>query len=147
MKIISCNCLWCSSACEKSTSFLISLLRYHTDNTYCIYYFIYKDIALITLNMPGQTIKKDKLAENFDVIINMQKIKYITHFFLAILLFGVLGNHDHTHQIQGVNQKITIQAIMPQLGKRALVLPNVAGGSVRGEPPFPPAVFLGGWAS
>ena len=93
--------------------------------------------------MPGQTIKKDKLAENFDVIINMQKIKYITHFFLAILLFGVLGNHDHTHQIQGVNQKITIQAIRPKLGKQALVLPNVAGGSVKGEPPSPPAMFLG----
>ena len=93
--------------------------------------------------MPGQTIKKDKLAENFDVIINMQKIKYITHFFLAILLFGVLGNHDHTHQIQGVNQKITIQAIRPKLGKQVLVLPNVAGGSVKGKPPSPPAMFLG----
>ena len=35
----------------------------------------------------------------------------------------------HTY-FQGVNQKITIGTVRPQLGKRALVLdPNVAGGS------------------
>ena len=44
------------------------------------------------------------------------------------------------------NQKITIGAVKPQLGKRALARPIVAGGSgggARSESPFPPAGFLG----
>ena len=46
---------------------------------------------------------------------------------------------------QGINQKITVGTATPQLEKRALACPNVAGdwGSVLSPPPFPPAEPLG----
>ena len=50
------------------------------------------------------------------------------------------------HMAQGINQKITVGTAKPQLEKRALACPNVAGdwGSVL-SPPFPPAEPLGDW--
>ena len=47
-------------------------------------------------------------------------------FLIVILLHLKLGK---VSGIQGVNQKITIGTVRPQLGKRALARPNVAGGS------------------
>ena len=48
----------------------------------------------------------------------------------------------------GINQKITIGAVWPQLEKGASARPNIAGGSVGGgalsPPTLRPAVFLQG---
>ena len=47
---------------------------------------------------------------------------------------------------QGINQKITVGTATPQLEKRALACPNVAGdwGSVLSPPPLPPSGALRG---
>ena len=62
-------------------------------------------------------------------------VKPLGHFQFVPSFGGIVKNRDRckgSGWYQGVNCKITIGAVRPQLGKQASVCPNVAGGSGRG---------------
>ena len=93
---LSCGKSWCLSTCKKSTSSLTSFLRYCEDNANLLFWELWESS---TIPIKNHSIN---LWETF-MLICMQQINFITHFFLKILqrnsklvILGNSGMSRHT---------------------------------------------------